>query len=133
VKYLLDTNILIDHIRGRKEIDIGILKKGVGISIITLGELYYGSQKSSNPQKTLDLIRRLLHDLGLQVQILDEETVFEFGKIKAELEAKGMRLEDFDLLIAATAKIGNFTLVTENLKHFKRIAGLKLYKSSLNN
>ena len=131
MKYLLDTNILIDHIRGKKEIDIDILKKGAGISIITLGELYYGSQKSSNPQKTLKLIRKLLHDLGLQVQILDEEMVFEFGKIKAELEIKGIRLEDFDLLIAATAKTENLTLVTKNLKHFKRITGLKLYEPTL--
>ena len=131
MKYLLDTNILIDHIRGKKEIDIDILKKGAGISIITLGELYYGSQKSSNPQKTLKLIRKLLHDLGLQVQILDEEMVFEFGKIKAELEIKGIRLEDFDLLIAATAKAGNLMLVTKNLKHFKRITGLKLYEPTL--
>lgn len=133
MKYLLDTNALVDHIRGKKEISIKLLEEETAISIITLAELYYGAQKSNNPKKTLILIRKLIRDLGLQAQTLDEEIVAEFGKIKAELEVKGMRLEDFDLLIAATAKVGNFTLVTKNLKHFERITGLKLHVSSFVN
>lgn len=127
MKYLLDTNILIDHIRGKREIKIDVLEEGCAISIITLAELYYGAAKSNDPKKTFTIIRELLLDLGLQVRTLDEEIVFEFGKMKAELEVKGTRLEDFDLLIAATAKAGNLMLVTKNLKHFKRVAGLKLF------
>mgnify|MGYP001602117289 CR=1 FL=1 len=127
MKYLLDTNILVEHIRGKKRIEIDVLEKGSAISIITQAELYYGAHKSNDPRKTLTIITRLLHDLGLRVQTLDEDIVSEFGKIKADIEIKGTRLEDFDLLIAATAKVENLTLVTKNLKHFKRIAGLKLY------
>lgn len=131
MKYLLDTNILIDHIRGKREIKIDVLEEGCTVSIITLAELYYGAAKSNDPKKTFTIVRKLLLDLGLQVRTLDEETVFEFGKIKAELEVKGTRLEDFDLLIAATAKAENLILVTKNLRHFKRITGLKLYEPSL--
>ena len=131
MKYLLDTNILIDHIRGKREIKIDVLEEGSTISIITLAELYYGAAKSNDPKKTFTIIRKLLLDLELQVRTPDEETVFEFGKMKAELEVKGTRLEDFDLLIAATAKAENLMLVTKNLKHFKRITGLKLYEPTL--
>lgn len=131
MKYLLDTNILIDHIRGKREIKIDVLEEGCTISIITLAELYYGAAKSNDPKKTFTIIKKLLIDLGLQVRTPDEETVFDFGKMKAELEVKGTRLEDFDLLIAATAKAENLILVTKNLKHFKRITGLRLYEPSL--
>lgn len=131
MKCLLDTNILIDHIRGKKEIKIDLLEEESAISIITLAELYYGAAKSNDPKKTFTIVRKLILDLGLKVLTPDEEAVFQFGKMKAELEVKGTRLEDFDLLIAATAKAQNLILVTKNLKHFKRIAGLKLYAPSL--
>ena len=52
--------------------------------------------------------------------------IAEFGRMKAELEIKGERLDDFDLLIAATASVNGFILVTRNTKHFKRIKGLKI-------
>lgn len=106
------------------------MEEKCAISIITLAELYYGAAKSNDPKKTFTIIRKLILDLGLQVQALDEATVFEFGKMKAELEVKGTRLEDFDLLIAATAKAENLIMVTKNLKHFKRITRLKLYEES---
>lgn len=127
MKYLLDTNILVEHIRGKKQINLEVLQEGSAISIITLAELCYGAFKSNNPNKTLAIIKTLLRDLGLHIQTLNEEIVSEFGKIKAGLEAKGKRLEDFDLLIVATAKVENLTLATGNLKHFKRIYGLKIY------
>ncbi len=126
MKYLLDTDVLINHFRGKENIGLPIIGEGVGISIITLGELLYGVYKSNNPQNNLT---KLEHDLiGIEVSTknLDEITMYQFAKIKAQLEKKGQRLEDFDLLIAATALVNGFTLVTKNIKHFKRIKGLKL-------
>ncbi|VVA44581.1 Ribonuclease VapC10 (fragment) [Candidatus Roizmanbacteria bacterium] len=43
MKYLVDTDVLIDHLRGKKKLDPTLLKDGVGISIITYGELLYGA------------------------------------------------------------------------------------------
>lgn len=51
--------------------------------------------------------------------------VLDYVQIKAKLEDEGKRLDEFDLLIAATAKISNLKLLTQNKKHFQRIPGLK--------
>lgn len=126
MKYLLDTNIIINHIRGKERIDPDLIDQGVSISIITLAELYYGVYKSKNPVNNLNIVIQLLDSLGIQVEPLSRKSANEFGEIKAELEKLGTKIEDFDLLIAATAKTENLTLVTKNLKHFQRIKGIKL-------
>ena len=127
MKYLLDTNIIIDHIRGKVPINKNVIKEGAAISIIVLSELYYGAHKSINPKKSFSVIENLLQSMDLQTENLSEEIVYEFGEIKASLERKGEKVEDFDLLIAATVKVSKLTLVTNNKKHFERIKGLKLY------
>ncbi len=126
MKYLLDTNIIIDHLRERKILNESLFLYSVGISIITLAELIYGAYKSGSPQKSLQKLENSLKSLKLEIINLDLKAVSEFAGIKASLETKGKRLEDFDLLIAATAKVNGFTLVTGNKKHFERIPGLKL-------
>lgn len=126
MKYLLDTNIIVDHLREKEILKAEILEEGGGISIITLGELLYGAYKSDHPQNTLTKLSNSLKILDIKVINLDKEIINEFAKIKAYLEKAGQRLEDFDLLIAATALINNFTLVTKNIKHFNRIKNLKL-------
>ncbi len=128
MKYLLDTNIIINHIRGKERISSEIIEQGAAISIITLGELYYGGYKSKNPTSSLRIIAQLLETLGIQVETLNRNIVEEFGEIKADLERLGTRIEDFDLLIAATAKTQNFILISKNIKHFHRIEGIKLYR-----
>ncbi len=126
MKYLLDTDIIIDHFRERKILSEDFLVSGAGISIITLGELIYGAYKSDNPERSLQKLENSLKILKLEIINLSFEIVSEFSRIKAELEKLGKRLEDFDLLIAATAKVNSFILVTGNKKHFERIPGLKL-------
>lgn len=125
MQYLLDTNILIDLLRKRIEINESFFKEAT-ISIITEAELYYGAYKSSNPQENPDVIEKMISDFGFKIIDLDSKTVMDFAQIKASLEKGGIRLEDFDLLIAATALSQKLTLVTRNIRHFKRIKGLKL-------
>jgi len=126
VKYLLDTNIIVDHLRKRIILSEDFLISGAGISIITLGELIYGAHKSDNLQRSLQKLENSLKILKLEIINLDFEVISEFARIKAELETKGRRLDDFDLLIAASAIVNNLILVTKNLKHFQRIPHLKL-------
>ena len=129
MKYLLDTDVVIDHIRGRKLLDESVLKQGALISLITLGELYYGSFKSEKGKKGIAIIRRDINLLRIEVLSLTEGMIEKFAKIKADLMLKGKRLEDFDLLIAATALNLGLTLVTRNVKHFERIQGLKVLEA----
>lgn len=126
MKYLLDTNIIIDYLRGGSLIEIEIIKSGCGLSIISLAELFYGVYKSSTVDKNLKKIKEMLIDLEIEIINLNEECVEKYGKIKAQLEEKGERLDDFDLLIAATAIKSNLILVTKNKSHFQRIPQLKI-------
>lgn len=126
MKYLTDTDVFIDHLKGKQRIDEHFVKEGLGISIISYGELLYGSYKSSSYEKTLHIITAALHDLAIAIIPLTDESMHIFAKTKVQLEAKGVRLDDFDLLIAATAFHLSLQLITGNRKHFARIPNLKI-------
>lgn len=124
MKYLLDTDIVIDHLKGKKTIDEDLAKAGMAISIITHGELVYGAYRSHDPKKTLALVKQFIRDLAIGVMTLNEDITEEYARLKAHLETKGKKLDDFDLLIAATARKNKLILVTNNLRHFSPISGL---------
>lgn len=126
MKYLLDTDIIVDHLRKKKFLDNDILAGGAVITIITLGELLYGVFKSDNPSKSLKLLTYTLTTLKFDILNLNEQVMSEFGRIKADLEKDGQRLEDFDLLIASVAIVSDLVLVTRNINHFKRINRLQV-------
>lgn len=126
--YLLDTDVLIDHLRGKKEIPQEIATQTIGMSIISYGELLLGVEKSINPPKTYQIITDFINAFSLEIVNLNKDSMGEFAKLKTHLEKSGKRLDDFDLLIAATAKQHSFTLVTRNRKHFDRIIELKIFK-----
>ena len=126
MKYLLDTNIIINHLRGEKIIDKTVIEKGAAISVISYGEILYGAYKSQNKEENLNRIRILISKLSLQIINLDKEIIKIFAQLKSSLELKGQKLDDFDLLIGATSIANFFTLQTDNIKHFQRISGLKL-------
>lgn len=128
MKYLLDTNIIVDHLRGVELIDSRLTEEGSAISIITFSELLYGACKSLHQARSRKAVQDLLSLLNLRIEPISEEVAQEFAEMKAILERAGQRLEDFDLLIAATAKVFGLILVTRNIKHFERVEGLRLYK-----
>ena len=126
MKYLLDSDVIINHTRGIRKIDKKIISEGVALSVISYGELIYGAHKSKYKQKNLTQIRIFLNKLSVQMLNIDREIIGIFAEIKSSLELKGQKLDDFDLLIGATALVNSLTLKTENIKHFRRIPGLKL-------
>ena len=128
MKYLLDTNVLVDYLRKNVRINEDVLESGAGISILTQGELYYGAFKSKAPEVNLVLIDDMISEYGFPVIDIDDKAVLEYARVKANLEEEGKRLEDLDLLIAASALSIKLTLVTRNVKHFERIKGLKLLR-----
>lgn len=127
MKYLLDTNICVYWLKGNEQIEHKILSVGldnVVLSFINVSEFYYGAYKSQRAEANLNLIRQLTTELNV---VESDESISEvFGELKATLERAGTIIDDADLFIAACAKVHGLTLVTNNIKHFKRIKGLKL-------
>lgn len=128
MQYLLDTNICIYIIKNKPtqvfEKFISLEFGTVAISSITLAELNYGVQKSSNVDKNSEALIKFL----TPIEILDfnYEATEEYGIIRSDLERKGMPIGPLDLLIAAHAKSLDIILVTNNENEFSRVAGLKI-------
>ena len=95
------------------------------ISTITISEIVYGARKSSRPEYHLKNLETILLP-SVNVVGFDSKAAYICGRLRAELEIKGMPLDLADLEIAAIAIAGNFILVTGNTKHFRRISPLKL-------
>lgn len=127
MKYLLDTNICVYWLKGNEHIEQKILSVGldnVALSFLNVSELYYGAYKSQRVDANLALIRQLTDQLNV---IESDEAISEmYGEMKATLEKAGTIIDDADLFIASCARVHGLTLVTNNVKHFKRIKGLKL-------
>lgn len=93
------------------------------VSEISIAELTYGAYHSSNRQKHLQEIH-LVRDNFCLYPI--SECIDDYAVLRDELSRQGLTVENFDLLIAATAIHYHLILVTENVKHFKNIPGLKI-------
>lgn len=128
IRVMLDTNICIELIRGKRDQVLRRLRRRkahtVGISSITLSELWYGVEKSQCPEhNTLALLQFCA---PLIVLDFDDTAAACYGKLRAELEAKGHPVGPMDMLIGAHALSLNTILVTNNEREFRRIQGLKV-------
>ena len=124
--YLLDTDTIIYSMKGHAAVQENLrihLNDPIKICTVTLMELYCGAHKSREVTSNLAKIKTL--ETSLDILPVGTECVEVFGRLKAKLEKAGSPLDDFDLIIASCAIANNLVLVTNNTKHFKRIAGLK--------
>ncbi len=125
--YLIDTDVMIYFLNGDPKVQQAMArhqKDPKAVSVITFGELLYGAAKSQRPLQNAARVRRvseILPLIGVGPSIAEL-----FGALKAEHEKQGERLDDFDLVIAATALTLNYAIVTNNEKHFQRIDGLRI-------
>ncbi len=126
--FLLDTNTCIYLIKQRppevlrrfEEHTVG----DIGISSITAAELHFGAEKSQRPEGNLRALEQFL--LPLDVVPFGHEAAAAYGRIRAVLERRGTPIGSLDTLIAAHALSLRLTLVTNNLREFERVPGLKL-------
>jgi tRNA(fMet)-specific endonuclease VapC len=125
---MLDTNICIYIIR---EKPIKVIKKlhtfdlsDIVVSAITQSELEYGVAKSSRPKKNHEALIKFLSPL--EIIPYDDKAAANYGQIRSLLERKGAIVGAMDLLIGAHARSIPMTLVTNNLREFKRIPGLRV-------
>jgi tRNA(fMet)-specific endonuclease VapC len=130
VRYLLDADWAIYVLAGRLEpatlLEQFIQTDGVGMSWVTVGELYEGAFGSSDAQGELAIYRRFLRPITLLN--LDDNTVERFAELRASLRREGRLIPDLDLLLAATALRHDLTVLTFNIRHLHRIPGIKLWR-----
>jgi tRNA(fMet)-specific endonuclease VapC len=127
VKFLLDTNAYIHLRQGRPAISArmrAVDADQIGISVITFGELAFGAHRS--PQR--DRALRQLEDTTSMFAILPlpVSSAEVYGRIRAQLSRKGLMIGANDLWIAAHALAGGYTLVTDNMREFERVEGLRI-------
>ena len=108
-----------------QQLDNALAPVGLALSIISLAELYEGVYYSRDPVESEAALQRFLNP-ELSILGLDEETCKIFGKERGRLRAAGLTIGDCDLLIGATALRHHLTLLTNNRRHFARIAGLRI-------
>ena len=122
-QYLLDTNVLISMFRNKGKVRKHILEVGFPncyVSEISIAELFYGAAKGGRKQNFEDV-----NNVLRQFEVLPIYPCFEnYGHIKALLERQGQRIDDFDLLIGATALQKGLVMVTANVGHLARIPDL---------
>jgi tRNA(fMet)-specific endonuclease VapC len=128
MRYLLDTNIcnyIIKKSPARVLEKLTSIQVGdAGISSITLSELEYGVAKSSKPQQNRDALSAFL--TPLEILSYDQSAATHYGAIRSYLEKKGILIGAMDLLIAAHAISLSLTMVTNNVREFKRVPDLQL-------
>jgi len=129
VSYVLDTNICIALINGTsqkartesaKAIRAG---SSLAISSIVSHELWYGVAKSQLAAQNARALSAFL-SRGIAVLDFSIQDAQAAGEIRAELERKGVRIGEYDTLIAGQAYARGLTLVTANTREFRRVKGL---------
>lgn len=130
MKYLLDTSVIVDMLRKRKEA-IQFITSHKEDAILTssiceeeiLVWVYLSQEKfrSERKQEHMELF-----DSFHEIVEVDREQADIAAEIKAELLKAGNIIDDLDILIAAAAIASHATLITRNIKHFIRISNLKV-------
>lgn len=127
IKYMLDTNMVIYTIKNRPEKVRRMFnrhERQMCISTVTLGELIYGAERSARPEHNLAVIEGFAARLGILP--FESGDASHFGQVRAELAAAGTPIGPYDAMIAGHARARGLILVTNNLREFQRVPGLRL-------
>ena len=125
LEYMLDTDTVSWALRGQGNVATRLLEhrpSQLCISAITLAELRFGADAKGSRR-----LHGLIDTFTATVVVLpvDRATADRFGRVATALSKRGAPIGTFDTLIAAHALSLGVTLVTNNAKHFQRVAGLK--------
>lgn len=127
-RYLLDTNICI-YIAKHKPAAVRERfsrhdSRDLAISVVTLGELRFGAEKSQAREQALSVIETLCR--RVTVSELPLAAGEHYGQIRAELQRAGQVIGSNDLWLAAHARAAGWVLVSNNLREFARVPGLSV-------
>ncbi|MCM2292634.1 tRNA(fMet)-specific endonuclease VapC [Allorhizobium sp. BGMRC 0089] len=127
LKYMLDTNICIFTIKNRPQQVRDAFNRHHGrlcISSVSLMELIYGAEKSSNPERNLVIVEGFA--ARLEVLPYDELAASHTGQLRAELARNGTPIGPYDQMIAGHARSRGLITVTNNRREFDRVPGLRV-------
>ena len=127
LKYMLDTNICIFTIKNKPNEVREAFNRYHGqlsISAVTLMELIYGAEKSASPEKNLAVVE----GFAARLDVLDYNhgAAAHSGQLRAELAKTGKPNGPYDQMLAGHARSLGLILVTNNLREFDRVAGLRV-------
>ncbi len=128
MKYVLDTNAVSALMKGDATLCkrlSAVSKQDVGVPQPVLAEIAYGIERLPRSKRRDGLLERFERIRAEIARVEWTDAVSDaFGRIKAALERKGTRVEDFDAAIAAHALASSATLVSSNLDDMVRVPGL---------
>ncbi len=127
MKFLLDTDTCIYALKLSENVLRQLLstpREDVLVSVVTEAELRTGAAKSSAAVKTLALIENFLRQLTL-IDFTSNDAI-AYASVRAKLERAGTPIGPLDTLIAAQAIARRLTLVSNNEREFRRVAGLMI-------
>ena len=126
--YVLDTAVCIDVLNGTSPALVARLRAedpaAIGLSCLTKAELLYAARHGQNVAANLRLLELFL--APLRSLSFDDRCAEHYGLIRADLARAATPIGPNDLLIAATARAHDLTLVTRNTREFGRIVGLRV-------
>jgi len=122
-RFLLDTNIVIALLQGEDAVLSHLDQAAeVFVSIVTLGELFFGAAKSGRPSENTASVERFAAESAIVFGDLD--IAREYGRLKHRLKEIGRPLPENDVWIAATARCHQMVLVTRD-RHFVQVENLR--------
>jgi tRNA(fMet)-specific endonuclease VapC len=128
VTFLLDTNVCIAILNGSPKSVAARLRahspREICLSSVTKAELAYGARHSARVQDNLRVLAKFFQSFASLP--FDDRCAEHYGRIRADLEARGQPIGPNDMLIAAVAEAHDLVLVTHDTREFSRIVGLRL-------
>ncbi|HEY3536669.1 MAG: type II toxin-antitoxin system tRNA(fMet)-specific endonuclease VapC [Trinickia sp.] len=127
LKYMLDTNICIFTTKNKPHEVRDAFNRHEGqlcISTVTLMELIYGAEKSAAPERNLAVVEGFA--ARLDVLAYDRQAAMHSGQLRAELQKIGKPIGPYDQMIAGHARSQGMILVTNNIREFERVPGLRV-------
>ena len=127
LRYMLDTDICIFVLRDRPAAvrqKFRQLEDELCISTITVGELFYGVERSARRIENRRAVEEFIGNL--KVLPFTMRGAAHFAQLRAELTRAGVVCGPYDMLIAGHARSEDLTVVTNNVREFRRIPGLQV-------
>jgi tRNA(fMet)-specific endonuclease VapC len=126
--YLLDTNICVFAIKKKRTKVLDVIKEksknSIFISSLTMAELEYGVENSSQIENNRISLLKFISIFN--ILNFDDSDAIHYGKLKAKLKKEGKMIGPIDMLLAGQALSKNLIFITNNMKEFERVEGLKI-------